>query len=543
MNLTKLTTLVLLLAPTAAFAQEATPETCAPNETTDDHRLLRQLTLDLYGRIPSYEELQAFEGVDDALVEEMLTSEEFFATVRRYHRKLVWGSLDGITDLAASRRRLRRTGDRWHLPNARRTYRGNNTVSCLNQLQTEFDAEGRPIPIQTLTTAPGGGTCDGGECRREGYVMVRPYWDPDVEIKVCAYDAQALPTSANGNTCADSANTHRDCGCGPQMRYCIPRGGQYNGVYTRMLDALADEPARIFEWVAREGRSYFEAFTTERTFVNGATSHFYRFAKGAPSLENNAAVVYETQMGDVPAVDFASDEWVPVDRGEVHAGALTTFGYLQRFASNRSRANRFYTAFRCQPFLPSAEGLPEEPEDDPHPNLRERAGCNSCHDTLEPAAAHWGRWRGPVQYGYLSPAVFDLAEPRSDCSACDSTRADGAPRCSAFCNTYFVTKDNAHQLTMGDFAGLPTTVAYLEGPERSNIDLGPAALVDEESEQELVASCAVRTMGEHLLGRELTEEELIEWAPAQTAAFAESGHDFTALVRSIVSSDRYRTNR
>ena len=49
-------------------------------------------------------------------------------------------------------------------------------------------------------------------------------------------------------------------------------------------------------------------------------------------------------MNGLPALPFTDTEtWVPFEREGVHAGAFTTLSYLVRFASNRARANRFYT--------------------------------------------------------------------------------------------------------------------------------------------------------------------------------------------------------
>ena len=83
------------------FAEAQSPEICAPVEQLDKYRYLRQLTLDLYGRIPTveeYERLHAMDDVSEEIIDEMIGSPEFYAQLRRYHRNLLWSNL-GEDDL------------------------------------------------------------------------------------------------------------------------------------------------------------------------------------------------------------------------------------------------------------------------------------------------------------------------------------------------------------------------------------------------------------------------------------------------------------
>ncbi|HJK92816.1 MAG TPA: hypothetical protein RMH85_05545 [Polyangiaceae bacterium LLY-WYZ-15_(1-7)] len=530
--------LALLAAPTPLAAQDASPTECAPTEEVDRYRLLRSLSLDLLGRIPTvaeYQLLDTVEEIDEPTLRALLASEEHFAQVRQYHRALLWGSLDGVNSLAAGQRRLRlrRGPNIWRNPNARATYRGRNDVDCLDQPQTEWDERGVPVPIRTFA----GMNCRGGSCRQEGYVMVAPYWAPDTRIKVCAYDAQANAMGTDGQPC-DVYNPNLACGCGPNLRQCSP--GPNTAADRAMREALTEEPARLFEHIVRQGRSYFDAFTTNETLVNGASVHYYRHMSGVDVL-SRGAVTYDPAMGELPDLDFRDQEdWRVVEREEAHAGVLTTYGFLMRFGSNRGRANRFYTAFRCEPFMPPAEGLPEEVEEDPSPNLRERTGCAGCHQTLEVAAAAWGRWRASTTFGLLRPVEVDMMGARAECAACDTA---GGTRCSAFCNSYFITADNGHPEELATWRGFPQARAWLEESEATIIEAGPEALVDEPMERQKVASCTVRNLAEHYLGRELSETELLEWVPALRREFEASDYDFTELTYAIVSSEPYRTVR
>lgn len=528
-----------IAAPAPAHA--ASPTHCAPSVDLDPLQLLRQVSLDLRGRVPSYEEYEWVRGAEDpalaaeGLIDEMLESEDYLTTVREYHQALLWGTLDRtlVPSMFAAQRGLAPNGaGNWRLGNMRRVYRGDN-IDCLNQPQIQFDAQGRPVPLETYADP----ACSGGTCRREGFVMVEPYWAPGTEIKVCAYDAQEAAVGQNGVACSLYHTNDQLCGCGPGLTHCGPDNvGTANQL---VRDALAEEPARIFQWVVQEGRSYLEAFTTDTTFVNGPVAHYYRHNTGTTAITLGGAVAYD------PAIDPAAlpelpyddvDTWVPVERQGAHAGAFTTLGYLVRFASNRARANRFHTAFYCDPFVPQQDGLPPE-EASPSPNLRERAGCADCHQELEPAAAHWARWRTGGTYGYFAPELVDFAEPRTDCIC-----GPGLPNCSAFCSTYYVTAGNSGDEEFALYQGLPKAAAWLVEDDHDNVEKGPLGLTDTDTERDQIAQCAVRNLGEHLLGRELAADDL-GWLAGHVEAFEAGGYDYTAMVRRMVADARYRTIR
>ena len=228
---------------------------------------------------------------------------------------------------------------------------------------------------------------------------------------------------------------------------------------------------------------------------------------------------------------------MPIDRGAAHAGVLTTAGFLLRFGSNRGRVNRWYSAFRCEPFMPPAGGLPPDTGGLPDPNLRTRNGCSTCHETIERAAAHWARWRTTSQFGYLESAQVDFTGPRAECKP-----TTAATR--AFCDAYFVTRANSTDPDeLLTWEGWPQARQWLSTAEADAIDRGPGGLIDEPAEQAKVAECAVRTLTQQLLGRELTEDESLRWLPQATTQFAASGYRFTALYRTLVELPQYRSAR
>lgn len=542
--------LVTSLWSGAALRADA-PATCAPGVVLDRFRLLRQLSLDLYGRPPTideYEAVRALPALDDAKLTAMLTSDEYFAQVREYHRALLWGGLEPDFELVATGRRLRRltaggpgvADDLWRQANLRTVYRGRANVECLDQPQVSFDAAGRPLPMTTIVDP----SCAGGTCVQEGYVVVRPYWDPNVDYKVCAFDAQALTTGVAANvTCGKIAGVNaagtsvndKGCGCGPDLRYCLPEPTSAAAV--AMRTALIEEPLRIFEQVVRDGQPYFDAFTTRTTQVNGPLAAFYDQLSGADiPLRASGAIGYTSKVGALPAIPFTDTTWVPVVRDSIHAGVLTTPGYQLRLPTNRARVNRFYTAFRCEPFVPPAGGLPADMGGVPEPNLRIRAGCASCHATIEVAAAHWGRWRTTSTYGYFDPAQIDLGGPFAECKTCTN--------CSTFCNQYFITpQTSTNPDELAAWRGFHRARIYLSDEEAQAMATGPAGLVDEPGERAKVASCTVRTLAERLFNRTLTDDEVLGWLPEMTAKFAAADYRFAELERMIVASDTYRTLR
>jgi hypothetical protein len=187
--------------------------------------------------------------------------------------------------------------------------------------------------------------------------------------------------------------------------------------------------------------------------------------------------------------------------------------------------------------VPQQDGLPPE-EASPDPNLRVRAGCQDCHAELEPAAAHWARWRTGGTYGWLSPESVSFEEPRADCIC----GAEGLPACSAFCSTNFVTAANSGDEEFGAFQGMPQAATWLERDDHANVAAGPVGLIDTDEERDQIAQCAVRNLGEHLLGREVTADDL-PWLQGHVEAFEESGYDYSAMVRRMVVDERYRTIR
>ena len=524
--------------PPAASASP--PDVCVPESEVQPLSLLRRASLDLRGRPPSFEEYESLRSADDpliaaeAMISEMLVSEEFYSEVRRYHRNLLFGRINrALTSAFPDQRELQQDENGVFFINSmRRNYR-RNWAHCLDQPQPDdkWDAEGRPQPIQTWT-GPECGSDGTGICRAEGWVEVAPFWAPDTTVRICAYDAQDFEFGHDGRPC-DLPSRDGGCGCGENLKNCAP-GPE---VRSPVRASIGEEGARLFEWIVREGRSYLDAFTTPMTVMDGRLVAYYRDLSGK-ALRHSQDIAYDADIASFPDLEFNDQSWVPVQRGPSHAGVLTNAGFMYRFASNRGRVNQFYTKFYCDPFVPSAEGLPAE-ELNPSPNLRERDGCADCHQAIEPAAAHFGRWRINASYGYMDATVLDFEGVLDGCSTC-GTPSYGP--CNDFCNANLVTAENSEAETHALYGGLPLTAAYATEADLANVEIGPAGLVDEPAEARAVAQCAVRTMAEHLLRRPIESTELA-WIEEQTEAFVASGYDFRAMVAGLIADERYRMTR
>ncbi|WP_407653811.1 DUF1585 domain-containing protein [Archangium lipolyticum] len=82
-----------LMGATAALADGPV---CAPVSKVPLERHLRQLSLDLLGRPPTYEEYKAAQAKGEVTVEDvraLMQKEEFYSRIRAYHRALLWSNV------------------------------------------------------------------------------------------------------------------------------------------------------------------------------------------------------------------------------------------------------------------------------------------------------------------------------------------------------------------------------------------------------------------------------------------------------------------
>ena len=506
-----LTTMVALLG--VAMAEE--PPTCPPaHDLMSGERWLRAVSLDLRGVVPSPDEYALLDNGDvpESLIDAWLDSEAFADRAARFHRSLLWNNVDDQRLVSTNNLFTNTDGIHW-IRNRADDYRNDGNLYC-GDFEASFDADGRPVPVDQ-----GDGTV------QEGWTWVRPYWSPDEDTKVCAFDAQQVEVSPLGTRCdTTSGGADPACGCGPDLQWC--------SVYYAE-DAITNAMSRDIDLRVRQlvldDRPYTELLTGRTAFVNGPLVHFYRHLTQVPAtVRFLQSPVNADELPDLDAVD--TDTFVEVSLPDGHSGVLTAPGFLLRFQTNRARANRFYNAFLCQPFQPPDAGIALDPDQRQTVDLTTRPGCDYCHALLEPAAAHWGRWTEQGG-GYLHPDDYPSFDPL--CYDCSVYSLD----CPDTCSRYYVTDPlDAEQ---DPYVGWLQAYQFLEPWQEANVEGGPELLVDATIVDGRLQTCTAENAATWLLGRPLGEDdddELAKWTTALTG----SGWSYKELVKAIVMSDSYR---
>jgi hypothetical protein len=489
----------------------------------DIHQALRAISLDIRGVVPTDEEYAALDGqtdIPEATIDAWLDTEEFVQRAVRWHREMLWNGL-GAMNFTSFRFGISRDSNQlWFRSNAQQTfvYRGGqNTVGCANT-PAEFNGDG------TIRTTSANGA------NVEGYVMVSPYWAPDTQIKVCAFDAQDTLVTSTGVDCSTNAGAgNPECGCGPNLRWC--RQGDFLSKVARGLTEDVDR--RIADNI-RRNRPYTELFTSRKAFVNGPVVHFLRYMTGIPQDVNFRPLPYDLET--LPDIPFTADtDFREVELPQGHAGILTSAAFLSRFSTNRGRANRIYNSFLCQPFQPPAAGIPVGSlEAQRELNLQVRDGCKYCHALLEPASAHWGRWpeRGA---GFLSQQQFPAVS--SACTACSTA---GMP-CPTECTNFYFTRATAS--SERPYLGKLKAMYFLRDQHTINVDLGPRHLADAAMVENQMPACLARGVVERLGGRTVLPDERQYVEEELSRAFVQGGYSYRALVRAMVLNPTYRRVR
>lgn len=255
----------------------------------DKYSYLRSLSFDLTGVPPTMEQFAALDDVDEvpeAMIDEMLASEAFVQRAVRHHRSLLWNNVTNVT-LHNYRTSMRRTGDRFWRTRPAYTYRGFN-VPCYDTPAT-FGPNGE---IEYVLDADG--------YKREGYVMVTPYWDPATSIKVCAFDAQTAAVSPSGIDCKTNAGFNDPmCGCGDNLQLC--RYLNYSAVQSAMG---TDVDMRIAS-VIRNNEPYTNIFTSRRGFASGEIVHFLKHQTRVPAGVRSTPVSIDYDY--LPDLEWARD--------------------------------------------------------------------------------------------------------------------------------------------------------------------------------------------------------------------------------------------
>ncbi len=508
----------VLLIPGASTGSLPNPDLVCPPDTieTDDYTYLRTLSLDLRGTIPTLEEYAQVESageVEESLIDDWLHGEEFVQQTVRSFREIFWPNIQNFA-LTNFRTAFRRQGGSllyWRSGTAA-TYR-NAVIPC-----RDVEANTDTAEIETVSDGEGG--------QQEGYVWVHPYWeeDPNVKIKVCEFDAQAALVSPTGTQCGtNSGLADAGCGCGPDLRWCR-YGSEHQAINNGFALALEKRIAAVI----RDGLPYTDLFEDRRMWINGPMSHYLRYQIHVPRIQR----MYPRAIpeGDIPVLPFyAKDQWVEIELPDYHAGVLTDPMFLLRFQTNRARATRFYSGFRCQPFEAPEDGIALDA--DLNPDLQQRAGCEYCHGQLEPAASYWGRW-GEIGAGYLNPV--DFPKVRDDCELCALT----GQSCSDECRRYYLI--NALSPEEQPHLGKLLSYVFRDAGHEKNVEYGPKLLVKTALvDQNILPRCVATRSVERLLGRTLGVQD-VDWIESLAVEFALSGYSYRELVKRIVMNPVYR---
>ena len=479
---------------------------------------LRAASLDLRGTTPDLTEIATLPAdaqvTPEAWLDNWLASPAWSTQVVRHHRDLLWNNLaNSAGRLMPPSSNLAAEGGLYYRTLLAPAVRGQK-VPCLDE-PAMFSPSGDIVykPQADGTT-------------REGWVMVQPYWNPAIAIKVCAYDAQDNDISPAGTYCgASGATQDMACGCGPNLRYCMG-GGAANDIANGLAESL---DRQIQAW-AVEGRPYTDLLTEHVLWVNGPVVHHLKYQAQTPGQVR--LVPYAVDVNQLPNLAFTDkDKWQMLSIGSFHAGILTHPGYLLRFQTQRARANRFFNVFLCQPFQAPEGGIPVAGVGAIfEPDLQKRPGCKYCHVLLEPASKHWGRWT-PNGGGYMNPLEFPAQ--RDDCLTCAKTGAG----CSADCKAFYLTK--AYAPPEQEWLGWLVAYNYTAPQHIKNIENGPELLVKTSMADNRLPRCVAKSTAEWLLGRQLVPDEAI-WADQLAIALATNKFDYRKLVKAIVLSDAYR---
>jgi len=537
-----------LLAVALASAAGAQGEVCEAPREVDRYQLLRRLSLDLRGQVPTYEEYLALDGAADVpanTIRSMIASEDFKREMRRYHESFLWPNVSNVTISDNTYQIAERNGVAWARPNTTwgRIQRNMNTQIngqlppyqyCGDYQQTAFDpaypGEFRPV---VQPNAEG--------FRIEGWRMVEPYWAPGTQIKVCAYEAQQtlypdppdVRTTIDGKAnqrrmCSDRSGANQmACGCGPNLRWCSPGG---NNMDNKVKAAYREQFGRAIDDVTSGRGPYTDLLLSKKAWENGPIS-WYSKQFGAVTAPN---VIYNApDRLDAPTRDFSDENWIEVTRGGVHAGILTLPAYLLRFQTQRGRANRMLEAFACEPYVAPADLIPRPGCSTNSADLTNRCFCQSCHSSLEPIANAWGLFTESGSTMLTDSSRFPI----------ENELCAGAARGSTFCRRLYVTDQQSP--AKGKALAYEFALAHPDYPEI--IQAGPARAAQKLIDSGTVARCTVRRLFTRLMRRDVLyegsnapERELLDQLAKE---FEASNYDYPALVERLVTLPEYRRVR
>ncbi|HAA57572.1 MAG TPA: hypothetical protein DCE42_22590 [Myxococcales bacterium] len=550
-------------------------QVCKPKDTTVEQKqaavkYLRRLSLDLRGRLPSYaEQLKAYQDghVTDATIDTMIKSGAFLTQMRGFFKDLLTLNITDLRLRGGSRVALYmyvndkgdyvsgNTKNRTIVidranTGTRVTMRGAN-VGCLPNEKAKYNANGELLckiratgKYVTCLQAYNDRRAGKKNIAQEGYEMVVPYWDSNKKaVKTCGYAALKKAQPKVGTRtyyCSSSRSVHLGgsfsnlhCGCGPNLDWCLRAGEGRSGVKgmkgmnLELMEAMMEQTLRFIDDVIKNDKSYTTLLTGKMAQVNGPLSHlFNKSAKAANRL--HMATPAELKTPVIPY--YNQSTWKSMNMGTRGAGILTLPFYTLKYATNRGRLHRYHNAFLCQFFSPPPGGLPD-PTDTCHnqPDLTKRCGCKSCHQTIEPEAAHWGRWQENAWFP-LNPTAFPKYDKKCDTSVTKS----GNP---GYCRTLYML--NPGHASEEKYKGKLLSYVFAPTAWDANIANGPTALVNRDIKNGKIASCGVKNMWQWFVGSDIQKQQA-HVLSGLVSKFKGNNYNIRELVKAIVMSEEYR---
>lgn len=504
---------------------------CSEYHAIDGYQLLRRLSLDLRGDIPTVEEYASVDAASDedaartaaeAAIDDYLDSDGFRMSMRRYHQAMLWPNTSNIqlTDIAVTIKKDPNGILRIASPSRANKLHGVLDGSCGNFEQPAADFD---------PAFPGEHRLKAGKA--EGYRMIAPYWDPSNPLKVCTNEARETE-NVNGVDCSTRAATNEaGCGCGPDLQFCFAPA---SATQTPLHQSFQEQLLRSVDDAVTGAVPYTDLLLGTEAWQDGRIAFFKKHLANSPSFGKtwDAPDPHEQILDK----DFTDLTWTKVDRGAEHAGVLTLPEYLLKFQTARGRVNRFRNAFLCQAFEPPTS-TEDTGCDDNAADLTKRCTCRYCHSTLEPMATSFSLFAQAGTTSLADPVQF----PRQD-----STCKPNDQTCKRF---YVNDPDNPR---FGFLQPLEFADAHPEYTDR--FEKGPRALVTEalwidgdesqgaRSDVGSVANCSARRAFTFFVRRDPdpSEEDLIE---SLATDFAASNFDFKSLVKEVVMLEQYRRVR
>jgi hypothetical protein len=616
-----------------AQADGGAPAACVEPQPVDEYQFLRRLSFDLRAQPPTMAEYAQIDQGQSALniAAAWITHwdpsqpapdpshEAFRQRMRHYHELMLWpvptnvmltsvswelyGDPDSGVLFLNQRDGVYFTHNPdWNPPPAVVSNRSALCDGTRPQPDDGYYPEVDPAnpayhPIPQVDILP-----DGGTAQWVGYRNVTPYWSFDGgSVKVCAYEAQQAPVAwrvrlsdggtvylmqpdAGGYTgvvadaCQGAGPNNTWCGCGANLQWCW--GGT---TMTDVVNDMTEQLLRVTDQVTVAGKPYSDILTGNESYVSGRLAYWKQILDADNSGVYNSTLTLSDpgeyfvpvgqldgrNPGELPATSYTDTTWYAVTRPAGHAGVVTLPAYLLRFQTNRSRANRFRSAFLCNYFIPPNQLTDAPPQcDEGTSDLMRKCNCRLCHATLEPLAAHWGRF-GEAGESQLGP---DAGFPTND-PTCKPNAKTGVPTTNGRCTRYYITDHSFDVLADGgspdglnhDYTGLLRPYVYSDihlGPDpitgqivqviQNHIEAGPQLLrteyIDDASHE--FAHCAVKSLFSYLMQRDMRvdgadndEAALLEQLASDFVGDESDPYDFNKLVFELLSLPQYRRIR